>query len=345
MSKLRNSSALEGLDPEQSKAASAISGPVAIVAGAGTGKTRTITHRIAYACETGEWNPKQVLAVTFTAKAAAEMRERLASLGVNGVNVHTFHAAALKQMQYYWPQVIGTSCPKLETNKLVHILDAAKSLDIELTKSEAMLVADEIGWAKVSLVAATEYESTVEMMDHDVFSAVRPHEIARLYTEYDNIKSDRGMVDFEDVLLVMIHLISTKPAVAKEIHQTYQHIIVDEYQDVSPLQQQLLKCWLGNSRELCVVGDPSQTIYSFTGATPTYLLYFEQHWKPKTTSQAKPRKIDLIRDYRSSPQIVDVANQILKLRGKAGFEPLQLVSQLEDQRIPVEYFTYADDPT
>jgi DNA helicase-2/ATP-dependent DNA helicase PcrA len=337
---------LDFLDPEQRQAASAIEGPVAIVAGAGTGKTRTITHRIAYGCHAGGWKPQEVLAITFTSKAAREMQERLEALNISGVNVFTFHAAALRQMQAFWPKVVGTHPPKLETNKLVHIYDAAKTHQVEINQSDARFLSDEIGFAKVSLIPATEYEKMAQEMNR-IFPEHLPSRIvAKIYEEYDNIKAERGLVDFEDIILVMIHMISTRKAVAEEIRKSYRHIIVDEYQDVSPLAQSFLDCLLGSSREICVVGDPSQTIYSFTGANPKYLLDFERKYKARRAGLPEVARVELIRDYRSTAPIVELANTVLKLRGPGSFPPLKLVSaaaKTQQKPHPVEYQVYSDD--
>ncbi|MDR0950322.1 MAG: ATP-dependent helicase [Candidatus Ancillula sp.] len=339
---------LDGLDPEQKKAAMATRGPVAIIAGAGTGKTRTITHRIAYGCRADNWIASEVLAVTFTAKAAKEMKERLEKLGISGTNVYTFHAAALKQVRQFWPKVVGTKAPKLETSRTKYVVQAAKSLNIEIELWEAKLIADEISWAKVSLIAAKDYPENAELMDREILSQVdlgakTSEQIARIYDEYDIIKSEAGVIDFEDVMLLMIHLIQTKPLVAKEIRDQYKHIIVDEYQDVSPLQEIMLECWLGKSREICVVGDPSQTIYSFTGASAHYLLGFEDRFTPKRSSEQEVRKVELISDYRSSPQIVALANKILSKRGKAGYRPLKLISKAENRGVEVSWKEYNSD--
>jgi DNA helicase-2/ATP-dependent DNA helicase PcrA len=337
---------LDFLDPEQRQTAQTVEGPVVIVAGAGTGKTRTITHRIAYGCHVGGWKPNEVLAVTFTSKAAREMQERLELLGISGVNVYTFHAAALKQMQLFWPKVVGTLPPKLETNKLVHIYDAAKVHQVEINQADARFISDEISFAKVSLISTAEYEDMVKNMNR-IFPEHLPIRIvAKLHEEYDNIKSRRGLVDFEDIILVMIHMISTRKAVAGEIREMYKHIIVDEYQDVSPLAQSLLNCWLGTSREVCVVGDPSQTIYSFTGANPKYLLDFERKYKAQRAGDSAVQRIELIRDYRSTDPIVGLANNILKLRGPGSFPPLKLISAAKNYNsklFPVEYNEYFDD--
>ncbi|GHT83209.1 DNA helicase [Actinomycetota bacterium] len=334
---------ISGLDDEQRKAATTILGPVVIVAGAGTGKTRTITHRIAYACRTGEWISSQVMAVTFTAKAAKEMRERLEQLGIKNATVQTFHAAALGQLRHYWPKVVGTELPKLETNKIPHIMDAAKYHSLELTKAEAQAIGDEIGWCKVSLIGPDEYEGQVAINSRTIAAPVNARLFAKLFSQYDNYKSERGLIDFEDVLLLMVHIISNYKEIREEIQNTYKHYIVDEYQDVSPLQQRLLESWLGYSRELCVVGDPSQTIYSFTGATPHYLLSFQERFKPKFDTQKPAQRINLINDYRSSPQIVKLANKVLSFHGKEGFEPLHLKSKAANLKHEVQWKVYQDD--
>jgi DNA helicase-2/ATP-dependent DNA helicase PcrA len=334
---------IAGLDEYQKAAALAIDGPVAIVAGAGTGKTRTITHRIAYACRSGSWQANHVLAVTFTAKAAREMRERLAHLGIERAVVNTFHAQALSQLHYYWSKATGKQAPQLEANKLEHVLAAASYHNVELSRSEAQAVSDEITWCKVSLIAPGSYEDIAEPKGRHIAAPITPRLFARVFDEYDNIKAQKGLIDFEDALLVMIHLISTRPAIATEVRETHKHIIVDEYQDVSPLQQKLLECWLGKSRELCVVGDPSQTIYSFTGASAKYLLDFEKRWEPKFTNQSSPQRINLINDYRSSKQIVKLANWVLRYRGSVAYEPLELVSKAPDTKNPIRWNEYPDD--
>ncbi|MDR1861759.1 MAG: ATP-dependent helicase [Candidatus Ancillula sp.] len=334
---------LDGLDENQKSAAKAISGPVAIVAGAGTGKTRTITHRIAYAVRSSAWKSNEVLAVTFTAKAAREMLERLGALGISDATVATFHSCALRQLLKFWPKYVGRDVPKLETNKLPHIIDAAEYHDFEISTAEASAIADEISWAKVSLISPSQYPAIAETSQRNIAAPISATSFARIFSTYDDIKSERGLIDFEDVLLLMIYVIHKFQEVRDAIRDEFKHIIVDEYQDVSPLQQTLLEAWLGPSRELCVVGDPSQTIYSFTGATPEFLLNFKDKFKPKYPNQTAPERVNLINDYRSSPQIVRLANRILKLRGREGFEPLKLTSKAKDEGKSVVWKEYPND--
>lgn len=284
-----------------------------------------------------------MLAVTFTAKAAKEMRERLEMLGINNASINTFHAQSLAHLREYWPKAVGTEPPKLTTERHLIVAAAAKSLNLDISDSDAAAISDEIGWCKVSLVTPAKYDEVHKIMERRLPASINPTIFARLYDETDNIKADHGLVDFEDILLLMIHLITTNKDVAEAIRLKHRHIIVDEFQDVSPLQYKLLQCWLGPSREICVVGDPSQTIYSFTGASPFYLINFERNFAPRKSSDSEPKTLQLINDYRSSPQIVNLANKILKKRGKEGFEPLKLVSRAADNDEQVHWIEYADD--
>ena len=324
---------LAGLDAEQRQAATALRGPVRILAGAGTGKTRAITHRIAYGVATGVYNPYNVLAVTFTARAAAEMRSRLRDLGAHGVQARTFHAAALSQLQYFWQHAVGGDMPRLVEHKTHLIMEAAQRLRMSTDKATIRDLAGEIEWAKFNMLTPQTYhqQATQRTMPAgwDLIATTR------LFQAYEDLKSDRGLIDFEDVLLIMVGILESEPQIAATVRKQYRVFLVDEFQDVSPLQYRLLKAWLGDRDDLCVVGDTSQTIYSFTGATADYLLDFGQEFPDAT-------QIKLIRDYRSTPQIVDLANRLLLERTKAhrsGMprwpEPLELISQRESGAAPV----------
>lgn len=324
---------LAGLDTEQRQAATALRGPVRILAGAGTGKTRAITHRIAYGVATGVYNPYNILAVTFTARAAAEMRSRLRDLGAHGVQARTFHAAALSQLQYFWQHAVGGDMPRLVDYKTNLIIEAAQRLRMSTDKATIRDLAGEIEWAKFNMLTPQTYhqQSTHRTMPAgwDVIA------VTRLFQAYEDLKSDRGLIDFEDVLLIMVGILESEPRIAAAVRKQYRIFLVDEFQDVSPLQYRLLKAWLGDRDDVCVVGDTSQTIYSFTGATADYLLDFGQEF-PNAT------QIKLIRDYRSTPQIVDLANRLLMERTKAhrpGMprwpEPLELLSQRDPGPAPV----------
>lgn len=324
---------LAGLDTEQRQAATTLSGPVRILAGAGTGKTRAITHRIAYGVATGVYNPYNVLAVTFTARAAAEMRARLRDLGAHGVQAKTFHAAALAQLQYFWQQAVGGDVPRLVEYKTHLIMEAAQRLRMSTDKATIRDLAGEIEWAKFNMLTPQTYQ---QRASHRTMPAGWDLvAVTRLFQGYEDLKSDRALIDFEDVLLIMVGILESEPRIAATVRNQYRVFLVDEFQDVSPLQYRLLKAWLGDRDDLCVVGDTSQTIYSFTGATSDYLLDFGQQF-PNAT------QIKLIRDYRSTPQVVDLANRLLQERTKSDRpslprwpEPLELISQREAGPEPV----------
>jgi DNA helicase-2/ATP-dependent DNA helicase PcrA len=311
---------LAALDPEQREVALALEGPVCVLAGAGTGKTRAITHRIAYGAHAGLYLPQQVLAVTFTARAAGEMRTRLRALGVGGVQARTFHAAALRQLGYFFPRVVGGRPPEILEHKARMIADAASRLRLTVDRAAVRDLAAEIEWSKVSLLTSETYAAAARKAGRGEPGGFPPEAVARLITVYEEAKTDRGVIDFEDVLLLTAGIIEAYPDVATAVRSQYRHFVVDEYQDVSALQQRLLDQWLGGRDELCVVGDPSQTIYSFTGASPKHLLDFPRQY-PNATM------VKLVRDYRSTPQVVYLANRLLSKRTGTGPAPLQLIAQ------------------
>lgn len=318
---------LTGLDDEQRAVATQLTGPLCVLAGAGTGKTRAITHRIAYGVHTGVYKPQQVLAVTFTARAAAEMRTRLRDLGAQGVQARTFHAAALRQLQYFWPQAVGGSLPGLVDHKAQLLAEASRRLRLSTDRASIRDLAAEIEWAKVSMLTSDTYvEAAAGRSEPAGMDATT---VARLFAAYEDLKVDRNVIDFEDVLLITVGILQEDEKVAATVRAQYRHFVVDEYQDVSPLQQRLLDLWLGERDELCVVGDASQTIYSFTGATSSHLLQFTGRYR-------NAKVVKLIRDYRSTPQVVQLANSLLAARTAESERrgtrdswptPLQLVAQ------------------
>ncbi|MFF9067205.1 ATP-dependent DNA helicase UvrD2 [Streptomyces sp. NPDC014891] len=327
---------LDGLDPEQREVALALTGPVCVLAGAGTGKTRAITHRIAYGVRSGRLQPASVLAVTFTNRAAGEMRGRLRQLGAGGVQARTFHSAALRQLQFFWPKAVGGDLPRLLERKIQLVADAAARCRIRLDRNELRDVTGEIEWAKVTQTVPADYPAVVAKSHRD--APRDPAEISQIYAMYEQLKRDRSVIDFEDVLLLTVGILQDRHDIADQIRSQYQHFVVDEYQDVSPLQQRLLDLWLGDRDNLCVVGDASQTIYSFTGATPDHLLNFRTRHPGATV-------VKLVRDYRSTPQVVHLANGLLsQARGRAAEHRLELVSQRGPGPDPV-YTEYADEPT
>ena len=324
---------LAGLDPEQRAAAEAVRGPVCILAGAGTGKTRAITHRIAYAVRTEAVPPGQLLAVTFTARAAGELRSRLRALGAGGVQARTFHAAALRQLQYFAPRILGGGMPDVLDNPLRTVGNAAARLRLRVDRAELRDLAAEIDWAKAVLATPDDYPERARAAGRDTNTT--PDTIAKVYAEYEQTKRRAGMIDFADMLLIMAGGLEALPDVAEEVRSRYRHFVVDEYQDVSPLQQRLLDAWLGDRDDLCVVGDANQTIYSFAGATPEHLLGFRRRFPEAVL-------VRLHRDYRSTPQVVELANGLVR-GGAAGRTDLTLVGQRPDGPAPT-FAEFDDEP-
>lgn len=325
---------LDALDPEQRDVATALHGPVCVLAGAGTGKTRAITHRIAYGVRVNAYNPQSVLAVTFTARAAGEMRERLRALGAQGVQARTFHAAALRQLSYFWPQVVGGQIPQLVEQKASLVGRAARQVGLSPDRLTVRDLASEIEWAKVSLVGAEDYPQVTADAGRPAPAGVERRQVADVMRAYEEAKTEAVVLDFEDILLLLADMIGRHGEVGEQIRRQYRHFVVDEYQDVSPLQQFLLDQWLGGREELCVVGDPAQTIYSFAGASPRHLLDF-----PRTHPDATV--VRLVRDYRSTPQVVNLANGLMAARGSAR-TGVELVAQRPSGPDP-SFTAYDDD--
>jgi len=325
---------LAALDPDQRAVALATRGPVCVIAGAGTGKTRAITHRIAYAAAIGTMDPTKVLALTFTAKAAGEMRARLRSLGVPTVAARTIHSAALKQLLYFWPSVFGGRTPDLMTTKTGFLTEAINraglSESIRATNREIMRdIASEIEWAKVSQVAPSDYIDEISKRMQK--PRVLPEQMVQIYTAYESIKKQELAIDFEDVLLLCAAMLEEEREVRERVQDQYRYFTIDEYQDVSPVQQRLINAWLGKRNDICVVGDPAQTIYSFAGATPVFLNTFTQRFPDAEV-------IRLSTGYRSTPEITFAANALLR-HGSMGQE---LVAQNDHGSAP-SVVGYADE--
>ena len=294
---------LAGLDSEQREVALATRGAVCVLAGAGTGKTRAITHRIAYAAAIGVVNPAHVLALTFTVRAAGEMRGRLRQLGAAQVRASTFHAAALRQLNYFWPQVIGGRPPRLIDTKAALIREAAKQARVRLDGPGLADAASEIEWAKTTQIRPDSYAPAAAATGRS--PAAGPEAMAAVYDGYERLRRERHLIDFESVLELTAGIVLEHRGAADQVRDTFRYFVVDEYQDVNPLQKLVLDAWLGDRDELCVVGDPHQVIYSFTGATPDYLTGF-------TAEFPGAALVRLVRDYRSTPQVVAVANQLMR---------------------------------
>ena len=319
---------LAGLDDEQREAVLAPRGPMCVLAGAGTGKTRTITHRIAHLVSNGHVAAGQVLAVTFTSRAAGEMRSRLRAMDtgsgapVGTVQALTFHAAARRQLQYFWPRVVGTTRWELLDSKFAVVATAANRCRLQASTDDVRDLAGEIEWAKASLISPEGYPAAVAKVSRDI--PLDAEKVSAVYTYYEKLKADRdgvALLDFDDLLLHTAGAIENDQSVAGEFRDRYRCFVVDEYQDVTPLQQRVLSAWLGERDDLTVVGDANQTIYSFTGATPRYLLDFSREFPEATV-------VRLERDYRSTPQVVSLANRVIAAaRGRVAGSKLHLIGQ------------------
>ncbi|NYF10207.1 DNA helicase-2/ATP-dependent DNA helicase PcrA [Leifsonia sp. AK011] len=296
---------LENLDDQQRVAAETLLGPVCLLAGAGTGKTRAVTHRIAYGVASGVYPPGRVMALTFTARAAGELRSRLRALGTEGVTARTFHASALSQLNFFWPQVIGGTMPRLLDSKARLLAHAADGLRLRLDTATLRDVAAEIEWRKTSRLTLAEYAAR----NRPAPPSLSADRVVDLQEAYERLKDERRQLDFEDVLLAAAGMIEAEPRVAQQVREQYRFFVVDEYQDVSPLQHDLLRLWLGSHSDVCVVGDVSQTIYTFAGASPDYLLGFGSEFSEATV-------LRLEHNYRSTPAIVSTANRLM--RGRPG---------------------------
>ncbi|MCW4458109.1 ATP-dependent helicase [Microbacterium sp. MPKO10] len=297
------SSLLDGLDDDQRVVAETLRGPVCVLAGAGTGKTRAITHRIAHGVASGTYASNRVLALTFTNRAAAELRGRLRQLGAGNVPARTFHSAALSQLGYFWPQVVGGDMPRLIESKGRILGHAAEKLSLRIDTATLRDLAAEIEWRKVSGRSIEQYAAA----NRPLPGSLDLEQTVDMLQAYEDLKDERRQLDFEDVLLSCAGMLEQEPRVALQVREQYRFFVVDEYQDVSPLQQQLLDLWLGDRRELCVVGDASQTIFSFAGASSSFLLGFASRY-------AGAQIVRLERNYRSTPPIVTTANRLMRDR-------------------------------
>ena len=325
---------LDALDPDQRAVATQVAGPLAVLAGAGTGKTRAITYRIAYGATVGAFDPSNVLAVTFTQRAAFEMRHRLSQLGVPKAQARTFHSAALRQLRHFWPTVVGGPLPDVVPHKASLVAAAAARLGIAFDRTNVRDIAAEVEWAKVSMIDAAHYASRVERLGRDVPAGLDALDMARLLDVYEDAKNERGVIDFEDILIYLCGMLQERADVASIVRKQYRSFVVDEFQDVNLLQARLLDLWLGGRHDVCVVGDVAQTIYSFTGASPVYLTGFGR-------KHPGARIVELTRDYRSTPQIVTLANDVLA-RATQRDGTVRLSSQ-RDGGAHVGYCTYEDD--
>jgi len=293
---------LEGLNAEQRRAAEAVRGPVCILAGAGSGKTTTITRRIAWQVASGTFEAGEILAVTFTDKAAGVMRQRLAALGIEGVEARTFHSAALGQIHRYAPGSVGRILP----TKALLLRQIANSLPPPYRFRPAIDLATEIERAKNGRVSPENYRASI----HGHEPPIPVDLMHTVYREYERRKAERGELDFEDVLELAVRVFEDDEHARADLRERYRAFTVDEYQDVNLLQQTLLDLWVGPREDLCVVGDDYQSIYAFTGASAGWLLGMNGRFPSATV-------VRLEDNYRSSPQVLALANRLVPKLGGA----------------------------
>jgi DNA helicase-2/ATP-dependent DNA helicase PcrA len=318
---------LAGLNAEQRRAAEAVRGPVCILAGAGSGKTTTITRRIAQQVAGGAFAPTQIMAVTFTDKAAGELKQRLAGLGAGGVRASTFHSAALRQLRHFAPDSVGTILP----SKALALRQIANSLPMPYKFRPAGDLATEIEWAKNRRIGVDRYAIEAEGREPPI-----PVDLMlRVFREYERRKVAQGLVDFEDLLELAVRLFEESSAARETFRAQYRAFTVDEYQDVNLLQQALLDLWLGDRDDLCVVGDDYQSIYSFTGAGPEHLLGMPDRFPHALV-------VRLEENYRSTPQVLALANRLVPSLGGAD-KTLHATRPDGDEPVVRPYATSAEE--
>src|SRR5438034_6084169 len=293
---------LEGLNPGQRRAAEAVRGPVCILAGAGSGKTTTITRRIAWQVASGAFRSDEILAVTFTDKAAGAMGGRLEEVGVDGVEARTFHSAALAQLR----QARGEPPGRILATKALLLRQIGNSLPRPYRFRPAGDLATEVEWAKNRRLTPESYRRGLAGHEPPIPSDL----MARVFREYERRKADSGLVDFEDLLELCARMYEEDEWALAALRERYRAFTVDEYQDVNLLQQSLLELWLGASDELCAVGDDYQSIYGFTGASSEWLLGLASRYPQATV-------VRLEENYRSTPEVLSLANRLVPRLGGA----------------------------
>ncbi len=295
---------LANLDPEQHAVATSVAGPVIVLAGAGTGKTRAITHRIAYAVSTGAHQADATMAVTFTVRAANEMKARLQQLGVTGVQVRTLHASALQLVQFFWPEIIGGAPPAICDDTDAVIERALQKHGLSPERALVRDVAAEISWTKAMRFSVEDYLR--QATSRSLTAQLTASRISEIMQSYDQMLTANHQCDLSDIVLLAAAMMEDQPRIAASFTNRYQHFTVDEYQDISPAQQHLLDQWWAGRDSVCVVGDPGQAIYGFAGANSSFLIDLQQRFSNATVAK-------LTRSYRSAPAIVHAANSFAEI--------------------------------
>lgn len=304
---------VDQLNDEQREVVEKLAVPVSVIAGAGTGKTHTVTHRLCHAAQLGVIDPLSTLAVTFTTSAADELTSRLHGMGVQGVQSRTFHSAALRQAAHFWPQVYQASLPPLEDRRDPMILAACERVGIPVTPGHLLVLGQEISWTKQNNVLVEDY-GDLATKDQRLTSDLEVDTVADALVAYEQVKQAACVIDFDDVLLCTVALLTEETEVRRKVHHTYRHFIFDEYQDISAVQARLVELWVGGRPDVCVVGDPAQTIHHFAGSRSQYLEEFAD------THQGA-YSLSLTKNYRSTPEILALANQLTSGVKLSAFHP------------------------
>jgi DNA helicase-2/ATP-dependent DNA helicase PcrA len=293
---------LEGLDPDQAAAVTSPGAPLAIVAPAGSGKTRVLTRRIAWRAADGSADAAHTLAITFTRRAAGELQQRLVGLGLRDQpTVGTFHGVAWAVLRRRWADENLRRPPELLTQPEQLLAELPEVTGMRGRRPPPSELAAEIGWAHARLVAPERYESAAAAIGRRPSGGTSA--VASAYAAYEKAKRARRLIDFDDLLALVAHEISRDGAFAEVQRWRFRHLFVDEFQDVNPLQRALLDAWGGDRPDLCVVGDPNQAIYEWNGADPAWINEFSDHFPQATI-------VRLTRNYRSSPEILAAATSV-----------------------------------
>ena len=291
------------LNERQQEAVYHTDGPVLILAGAGSGKTRVLTHRIAYLIEQKRVNPWNILAITFTNKAAGEMRDRvddIVGFGSESIWVSTFHSTCVRILRRYIERLgYGNNFTIYDTDDTKNIMkDICKRLQIDTKTMKERTLLSIISSAKDSLISPVEYELKA-MGDFTKQKA------AQVYKEYQEVLRNNNALDFDDLIVKTVELFKTCPDVLDYYQERFRYIMVDEYQDTNTAQFELIHLLAGKYRNLCVVGDDDQSIYKFRGANISNILDFE-----KVFPEAEVIKLE--QNYRSTQTILDAANAVIR---------------------------------
>lgn len=302
---------LSGLNPEQRKAAETIHGPVLILAGAGSGKTRTVTYRIANMVINQRIDPKQILAVSFTNKAAMEMNERVTKLmgsrRKRGISLSTFHSLGIK--------ILREDIDKIGYNKdftiydqgdqMAIIREGLKKITTEKAAFDKKTIMSKIGNLKNRGIGASDFARSPFFDPDDAYDIATE----AVYHYYQDKLHFYNALDFDDILFLCVRLFAERPDVARKYSERFQYIMIDEYQDTNGLQFEMVRALTSAHNNICVVGDDDQSIYAFRGADITNILNFETQY-PAT------KVIKLEQNYRSTSKILDIANEVIKKNKK-----------------------------